>query len=172
MAEALIVVCGNAGTGKTTWAKQLAKRQRAALLDLDTVSGRLVAAAQAELGRDPHDRDSPGYKRLFREAIHETLFTIARECGGPVVLVAPLTGERTRSDFPGWLAERAACPPEGHYFVTEESVREQRLRARRKPRDAAQLRDYGAYQKLSPIEAPPPYPHRWFDTTHAFPSVD
>lgn len=172
MAERLFVVCGNAGTGKTTWAKQLARRERAALLDLDTVSGRLVAAAHAELGRDPNDRDSAEYKRLFRDAVNETLLAIARECAGPVVLVAPLTRERTRADFPSWLEARAGCPAEIHYFVTDEPVREQRLRARQNPRDAAKFRDYAAYQQHSPLEAPPPYPHRWFDTTLAFPSFE
>lgn len=172
MAEALFVVCGNAGTGKTTWARQLARRERAALLDLDTVSSRLVMAAHRELGRDPHDRDSTEYKQLFRDAIHETLLAIARECAGPVVLVAPLTRERTRADFPSWLEARAGCAAEIHYFVTDAAVREQRLRERQHPRDAAKFQDYAAYQQLSPAEAPPPYPHRWFDTTHAFPSAE
>jgi predicted kinase len=172
MAQALVVVCGNAGTGKTTWAKQLARRDHAALLDLDTVSSRLVAAAHAELGRDPNDRDSPDYRRVFREAIYETLLAIARECEGKVVLVAPLTSERTRPDFPSWIAERAGCTPEIHYFVTDERVREERLRARQNPRDAAKFQDYAAYRELSPREAPPPYPHRWFDTTTTFPSLE
>jgi predicted kinase len=171
MAERLFVVCGNAGTGKTTWARQLARRERAALLDLDTVSGRLVVAAQRELGRDPNDRDSPEYKRLFREAIHETLFAIARECAGPVVIVAPFTRERTQGDFLHWLAARAGCTAEVHYFVTDERVREQRLRARQEPRDAAKFRDYAAYEQLSPAESPPAYAHRWFDTTHGFPEA-
>ena len=171
MAERLFVVCGNAGTGKTTWARQLAQQERAALLDLDTVSSRLVAAAQAELGRDPFDRDSPEYKRLFRDAIHETLFAIARECAGPVVVVAPLTQERVRADFPEWLEARSGARAEIHYFVTEERVREQRLRARQEPRDAAKLSDYAAYQRLAPAESPPPYAHRWFDTTRTFPSL-
>lgn len=172
MAERLFVVCGNAGTGKTTWAHALARRERAALLDLDTVSGRLVVAAQRALGRDPYDRDSPEYKALFREAIHETLFAIARECEGAVVLVAPFTQERTRDDFPIWLERLAGCPAEIHYFVTDEDVREERLRLRQNPRDAAKFRDYAAYQQLSPLEEPPRYPHRWFDTTDAFPSIE
>lgn len=170
MAEAVIVVCGNAGTGKTTWAKQVAKERRAALLDLDTVSGRLVAAAHLELGREPNDRDSPEYKRVFRDAIHETLFAIARECEGPVVIVAPLTRERTRADFPAWVEARTGCVPEVHYFVTDERVREARLRVRADPRDAVKFRDYEKYAAAAPLEVPPPYPHRWFDTTTEFPT--
>jgi predicted kinase len=172
MAAALTIVCGNAGTGKTTWAKLLARRQGAALLDIDTVSERLVVAAQAELGRDTFDRDSPDFKRVFREPIHETLFAIARECAGPVVMVAPFTRERTRADFPSFIEASAGLRAEIHYFVTDERVREQRLRARGNPRDAAKFHDYSAYRAASPIEAPPPYSHRWFDTTHGFPTLD
>jgi predicted kinase len=172
MARTLTVVCGNAGTGKTTWARQLAKRQGAALLDLDTVSSRLVAAAQAELGRDPNDRDSADYKRLFRDAIHDTLFAIARECEGPVVIVAPFTRERSSANFPQWVTERAGCTPDIHYFFTEEGVREERLRARANPRDTAKFHDYAAYRALALSEVPPPYPHRWFDTTLAFPRME
>lgn len=167
--QALAVVCGNAGTGKSTWAKLVAQRWRAALLDLDTVSERLVAAAQRELGRSEDDRDSPDYKRVFREAVHETLFAITRECAGPVVIVAPFTRERSRPDFLEWLAHQCARSPQVHYFVCDEQVREARLRARRNPRDAAKFRDYAAYRAIAPHESPPSYPHLWFDTTHGFP---
>ena len=163
------MVCGNAGTGKTTWARQLAQRQAAALLDIDTVSERLIIAAQRELGQDPNDRDSSEYKRVFRDAVHETLFAIARECAGSVVLVAPFTQERRRVDFPDWLQKKCDQRPEIHYFVTSESVREARLRARQNPRDAAKFVDYAAYRDSAEPEAPPPYPHRWFDTTDTFP---
>lgn len=165
----LVVVCGNAGTGKTTWAKQVAERYAAALLDLDTVSERLVVAAQRELGRDEADRDSPEYKRVFRDAVHETLFAVTRECAGPVVIVAPFTRERRSPNFREWLADKCGRPAQVHFFVTDERVREERLRARGNPRDAAKFRDYAAYSALGAHEAPPPYPHRWFDTTRAYP---
>jgi predicted kinase len=167
--DALAVVCGNAGTGKTTWAQRLARHWRAALLDLDTVSERLVVAAQRELGRSEHDRDSAEYKRVFRDAVHETLFAIARDCAGPVVIVAPFTRERRWSHFPEWLAQACARPAQVHYFVTEEHVREARLRSRANPRDAAKFENYEAYRALSQGEQPPVYPHLWFDTTHVFP---
>src|SRR6478736_5679549 len=108
MEKLVTVVCGNAGTGKTTWAKQLAHAQGAALLDLDTLSGPLVRAALAALGRDVNDRDSAEYKQLFREPVHDSLLAVASECEGPVVIVAPFTRERDRVDFPDWLAARCA----------------------------------------------------------------
>ncbi len=165
----LAIVCGNAGTGKTTWARQLARRWQAALLDLDTVSERLVVAAQLELRRNVDDRDSADYKRVFREAVHETLFAIARECAGAVVIVAPFTRERTLASFPDWLAEKCGRAAQVHYFVTDEQVREARLRARGNPRDAAKFRDYEAYRAIAPDESRPAYPHVWLDTTHGFP---
>ena len=171
MAQALVVVCGNAGTGKTTWAKLLAKHHRGALLDLDSVSERLVAAAQRELVRDPNDRDSSDYKRVYREAIHETLFAIARDCAGSVIIVAPFTRERGSADFRGWLQEKCQRPAEVHYFVTEERVREARLRTRNHPRDRAKFVDYGAYRSLASAESPPAYEHVWFDTTERFPEL-
>lgn len=165
----LAVICGNAGTGKTTWARLVADLWVAALLDLDTVSERLVAAAHAELGRDPNDRDSAQYKRVFREPVHETLFAIARECRGAVVIVAPFTKERRLPGFRDWLREKCQRTVSVHYFVTADSVRETRLRARANPRDATKLLDYDAHRKLTPVETPPGYPHHWFDTTYGFP---
>ncbi|RYZ09755.1 MAG: ATP-binding protein [Myxococcales bacterium] len=165
----LTVVCGNAGTGKSTWAKLIAQRVGAALLDLDTVSERLVAAAQREWGRSEHDRDSAEYKRVFREPVHETLFAIARDCAGPVVIVAPFTRERSLPNFREWLSGKCARLAQVHYFVCDEQVREARLRARGNPRDAAKFLDYAAYRSIAPGERPPAYPHLWFDTTHYFP---
>jgi len=164
-------VCGNAGTGKTTWAKQLARQRRAALLDLDTVSERLVTAAQLELGRDPGDRDSPDYKRLYREPIHETLFAIARECEAEAIIVAPFTRERALPSFRDWLTQKTGGEVEVHYFVCRPDVREARLRARNHPRDRNKLEDYATYRKLGLEESPPAYEHRWFDTTLAFPEL-
>jgi predicted kinase len=169
MAERLVVVCGNAGTGKTTWAQQLARQIRAALLDLDTVSASLVAAAQTELGRDPNDRDSSDYKRVFRQAIHETLFALARDCAGAVIIVAPLTRERVRADFRAWLEQKCGRPAEVHYFTCDGGVREARLRARNHPRDQRKFLDYAAYREPTGPEARPSYEHRWFDTSQSFP---
>ncbi len=172
MLSRLVVVCGNAGTGKTTWAKLVASHHQAALLDLDTVSERLVTAAQLELGRDPGDRDSPEYKRVYRDAIHDTLFAIARDSQAPVVIVAPFTQERVRPDFREWLAEKTGRQAEVHYFVCDPQLREARLRARNHPRDRAKLHDYAAYRALGPVESPPAYAHTWFDTSASFPDRD
>jgi predicted kinase len=171
MTCSLTVVCGNACTGKTTWAKSLSVRTGAALFDIDAVSERLVEAAQRELGRDPKDRDSPQYKRVYREAIHETLFALARDNEGPVIVVAPFTLERRRDDFDAWLATKVARPVRIHYFVSSDDVRKQRIIDRKNPRDLLKLQEFSSYAALGQEEVRPSYPHDWFDTSESFPEI-
>lgn len=166
----LIVVCGAAATGKTTWARLVARALRGALFDLDTASSLLVAAAQRELGRDPFDRDSPDYKRVFREPIHETLFALIRDAACEAVLVAPFTSERRLPNFPDLLAARA--PGRSitiHYFAATGDRRRARFEDRGEGRDRAKLDGRAAYDVDAAPESPPPYPHTYFDTTVAFP---
>jgi predicted kinase len=171
MPSTLTVVCGNACTGKTTWAKSLSERTGATLLDIDTVSERLVETSQRELGRDAKDRDSPDYKRVYRDAIHETLFAIARDNSGPVIIVAPFTLERRRDDFEAWLLAKVERPVRIHYFVSKDAVRKQRIIERNNPRDLLKLEEFTAYAAIGQEDARPCYPHDWFDTSEAFPSV-
>lgn len=167
----LTVVCGNACTGKTTWARNLSAHTGATLLDIDTVSERLVETAQRELSRDPKDRDSSDYKRVYRDAIHETLFAIARDNPGPVIIVAPFTLERRRDDFDVWLSSKAQRPLRIHYFVSKDEVRRQRLIDRKNPRDLSKLREFSAYAAVGQEDTRPRYPHDWFDTSETFPDV-
>jgi predicted kinase len=171
MSSPLTVVCGNACTGKTTWAKDLSERTGATLLDIDTVSERLVEAAQRELGRDAKDRDSPDYKRVYRDVIHETLFAIARDNVGPVIIVAPFTLERRRDDFESWLIKKVERPVRIHYFVSKDAVRKQRILDRNNPRDLSKIEEFTAYAAIGQEDARPRYPHDWFDTSEAFPEV-
>ena len=171
MASLLTVVCGNACTGKTTWAKSLSLCTGATLLDIDTVSERLVMAAQIELGRDPNDRDSSDYKRVYRDAIHETLFALTGDNPGSTIIVAPFTRERRMSDFNLWLTEKLGRSVQIHYFVSADEIRKQRLIARGNPRDLLKLQDFSVYATLGQEETRPGYPHQWFDTSASFPDV-
>lgn len=166
----LIVVCGEAATGKTTWARGVARVLGAAVFDLDTVGGRLVEAAHHELGRDPADRDSPEYKRVFRDPLHETIFALARECEASAVLVAPFTRERRHPEFPTFLAEKVPTHAVHiHYFTAHGARRRELLRVRDAPRDRGKLEGSGDYRIEPEAEPPPPYPHEFFDTTLKFP---
>ncbi|HYP88939.1 MAG TPA: hypothetical protein VEQ59_12310, partial [Polyangiaceae bacterium] len=88
-----------------------------------------------------------------------------------VIIVAPFTRERGSAGFRGWLHDKCQRPAQVHYFVTDERVREARLRARNHPRDRAKFLDYGAYRRLASAEARPAYEHLWFDTTERFPEL-
>lgn len=58
MMHTAYIVCGSPGAGKSTYAKKLAALHLAALLDIDTVTERLVRVALRKAGRDPDDRDA------------------------------------------------------------------------------------------------------------------
>ena len=70
------IICGAPGAGKTSWARRLSADRHAVLLDIDSVSERLVRLALAESGHSEDDRDSEHFKRTYREPIYEALFDI------------------------------------------------------------------------------------------------
>jgi predicted kinase len=93
-----LMVCGAPGSGKSTVGALIARRLRAALLDLDTATAPLTAVIAEMHGTD--DLDDPGLARLTRAARYETLFRLAEDnlaAGLSTVLVAPFTAERRDS---------------------------------------------------------------------------
>ena len=162
----LIIVCGNAGVGKTTFGLQLAATYRACLLDIDTVSEPLVRAGLTEMGMDANDRDSTGYKTIYRHAIHETLFDIAAQnlehlC---CIIVAPFTQERRDPSFLGACAVRVRAPVRIYYLRCNEATRRARIHARNNPRDASKLNDWDAYSAIGSDNGVPPFPHTLIET--------
>ena len=93
--QQLHVVCGAPGAGKTTFAKKLAKDLSAVLLDSDQVTQRLIMAGLQLAGMDVNDRDSPAYKKVYRDTVYETLWDVAVINGEhlPVVVAGPFTRE-------------------------------------------------------------------------------
>lgn len=150
-----VVVCGDAGVGKTTYGKRLARSLGAAIVDIDTCTEAVVQAGLRLAGMNEGDRDSPSFKSAFRLPIHNALFAIARDqlhdAQIPVVLVAPLTQERKRADFVEFLEQRLAAASSSldqnggggvhvrvHvvHIVCDAEVRRKRIVARGNPRDA------------------------------------
>ena len=154
------IVCGSPGAGKTTYARKLASTRRAALLDIDTVTERLVRLALCEAGHDPDDRDSDYFKRTYREPIYATLFNIARENipFQEVVVAGPFTKELRDPDWPSKLANLLGGPVQVHYVSCPPEICKQRLAKRGDTRDLAKLRDWETYIQYYE-ESPPVFEH-------------
>ncbi len=155
------IVCGGPGAGKSTYAKKLASVREAVLLDIDTVTERLVRIALREAGHDPDDRDSEYFKRTFREPIYETLFDIARENlpHRDVVVVGPFTQELKNPDWPSQLSQILGGPVQVHYVACPPETRRRRLAARGEARDLAKLEDWEHYIRYYGEESPPVFEH-------------
>ncbi|MGB5261618.1 MAG: AAA family ATPase [Gammaproteobacteria bacterium] len=156
-----IIVCGSPGAGKSTHARKLAAARHAALLDIDTVTERLVRIALTQSGHSPDDRDSEYFKQIFREPIYETLFAVARE-NLPiqdVVVVGPFTREIRDRDWPSRLHQLLGGPVEVHYVQCASDIRRRRLEHRGNARDRAKLDDWENHTRYYGDERPPVFEH-------------
>lgn len=152
-----IIVCGTPGSGKTTHAKKIAANTAATILDIDTVTERLVKIGLVESGHNPDDRDSEHFKRAYREPIYEALFDIARENlpYHDVVIVGPFTKEIQDPDWLAKIASDLRSPVEVRYVQCPPDIRRHRLASRGDARDRAKLEDWGRYVKYYGDENPP-----------------
>ena len=165
--HSVTIVCGDPGAGKSTYARGLAQQQNAALLDLDTVSERLVRVGLTASGLDPDDRDSSRYKQMYREVIHDTLFAIAQENlpHVPVVIVAPFTKERLQASWLDQLSAQLGTRVHVVCVYCAPSERRQRIEARKNPRDQAKLAAWSEFSKAEEGPRRPTFDHEWVDTT-------
>ncbi len=162
-----IIVCGNAGVGKSTYGAKLAESLGAALVDIDTCTERLARIVMRSNGLDENDRDSADFKRLLREPIYETLFDIASENLRAVscVIVGPFTRERRDPTWPERLAIRLQAPVRIIVVHCESGERRRRIALRANPRDAGKLADWQSYDASGLDEHAPPFEHEFIDTT-------
>ena len=156
-----IIVCGSPGSGKSTYAAKLAAARRAALLDIDSVTERLVRIALAQGGHSPDDRDSDYFKQTFREPIYQTLFAVARDNlpFQDVVIVGPFTREIKDRDWPSTLSQRLGGPVEVHYVQCAPEIRRRRLERRGNASDRAKLADWDNHIRYYGDESPPVFDH-------------
>lgn len=169
----LTIVCGKAGSGKTTIGRWLAQRKRAAFLDIDTVSETLVVAGLGALKMDTTDRDSREFKSLYRDAIHETLFKIADENLDivPCVIVAPLTQERREETFLRTIENKLRCSAQIIVTWCTDEVRRSRISERKNPRDRFKLENWENYAASGSDLRRPSFAHLFLDTSRKLPVV-
>lgn len=156
-----IIVCGTPGSGKTTHARQLAAVSGATLLDIDTVTERLVKVGLAAASHSPDDRDSDYFKQTYREPIYQALFDIARD-NLPyhgVVITGPFTKEIQDPNWPAKLTAELGSQIEVHYVRCPPEIRRQRLSVRGNERDQAKLQDWDRYIEYYGEETPPVFTH-------------
>lgn len=160
------IICGSAGTGKSTYGKNLALQLGAAFIDIDTTTERMARTVMHVVGESEDDRDSPVFKSLLRDPIYETLFDIAVENAGhiPVVLVGPFTRECKDPDWPGRLKERLGGEVEIHFVWCPLETQRRRIELRGDSRDQAKLADWEAFSATCCNAVPPPYPHLYVNT--------
>lgn len=153
-----VLISGAPATGKSTLARALAPRLKAAVLDLDTATGPLTEVIAGLFGRT--DLSDPELAALTRGPRYDTLFALAADtlrAGTPVVLVAPFTAERSPA---GWAAATARLPGRAVliwlHLDPDELIA--RMSRRGAVRDSAKTADPAAY--LATVAAEPPQvPH-------------
>ena len=162
------IVCGSPAAGKSTYARKLAAEKSAALIDIDTVTEKLVRTGLEGAGRDPDDRDSPYFKATFRAPIYDTLFAIAREnlFHGSAVVVGPFTKEISDPDWLNKLEHTLLVPVEVHYIYCQPEIRRARMEKRGSARDLAKLKDWEGYLAYYGSEKPPLFHHTYVDTSN------
>ncbi|NQX18295.1 AAA family ATPase [Rathayibacter sp. VKM Ac-2857] len=147
-----LVVVGSAGSGKSTVARELARRCTAAYLDKDALAGPLVEAALAGGGHSPDGRENSAfYLEHVMPAEYAALFAVAADnlrLGLSVVLDAPFAAYL---DQPGFLEEAARTADWPSVtttvlrVVTSEAETRRRLESRGLDRDLVKLAEWDAF---------------------------
>lgn len=156
-----IIICGKPGVGKSTYGKVVAAERGATLLDLDTVSEKLVQVGLGLAGHDINDRDGPFYKNTFRHVVYDSLFGIARENlpHTDVVIVGPFTTEIRDSSWPERISALLGASIEVHYLTCSEKLRRLRLKERGDLRDRSKLENWEQYLRASGPDERPSFDH-------------
>jgi predicted kinase len=153
-----LLITGPPASGKSTLARAVVTRLRAALLDQDVLTGALTAVIGDLFGT--HDLDDPRLATAVRDARYAAVLATAEDnlrAGTPVVLVAPFTAER--ADPAAWHKVRDRLSAAGGRpalvwlrLPADELVR--RLRSRRAARDSGKLADPAAFVSEGLLRSP------------------
>lgn len=166
--HSLFIVTGLPATGKTTFAKKISKAIRGCLIDIDIATEPIIRAAMEEIAKDPDDRDSPTFKRIFRDAIYTTLFNLADSNlpHASVVLTGPFTKESANQNWPLDIQNKlkSPCCVTCFHLHCNEELRKQRIETRANPRDQAKLANWKTHSSHYQPHPTPAYPHISIDT--------
>ena len=156
--QALILVCGAPGAGKSTLARALMCRLAAMWLNSDAVIEPFF----------PHDRDGARFKRA-RPDFFEGLYALAKmnlETGNTVLLDVPHV---TQMRDAAWRRRmQAMARAAGARLVVLKCVAgaetlKRRVRARNAKRDRVKLGRWAAHMQEHPADFPVPLPHAVID---------
>ncbi|MEY8745318.1 AAA family ATPase [Bacillales bacterium AN1005] len=150
----LIFFLGGAGSGKTTLAKTLSRKYKAAFFDMDILLRPAAEAIMTLQGLDPSDRDSPEYKRLCRDLGYRITMDAVLDnvqLGIDSVVVGPFTKE---TDTPGWIEQELAKIGRSlqdtdvrvaYIYLKDEALYRERIIARQSPLDDWKLANWDAF---------------------------
>ena len=153
MTNHLVLVGGHEGTGKSEFARDLARITHIALIDWDTVTGPLAHALAEQRCTDPSDTRSDPSLRHIRPLRYQCLMGTATEIldsGSSVIAAAPFLDEVTN---PEWLATTELRCHEANADLHIVWVRSdlasvhKRLAWRNADRDAWKLANWDEYVK-------------------------
>lgn len=136
-------------------------------MGIDTVNERLVRAGLELASLNGDDRDSPTYKKTFRDPIYETLFDLAKDNLNHlnVVIEGPFSREIKDKNWPEKLKTRLNSNVEVHYLYCPPEIRKKRLIERNSHRDTAKLADWESHLEHCGEEKPPVFEHVFINTT-------
>ncbi|MGW4245152.1 AAA family ATPase [Nocardia sp. NPDC004722] len=151
----VVVVCGFPASGKTTATRFLADLLGAIVFDKDRFAPKLEESVMTELTGNPHDRDSPTYRRVVGPYIYDALVANALMVGRHhvVVLDAPFL-EYVGSAFQAGLTLSDYLRAKSDHVIdvrtvwmsVDPKVIRDRMIVRGAERDLPKLADWSAYR--------------------------
>ncbi|MBD0378975.1 AAA family ATPase [Paenibacillus sedimenti] len=152
----LVFFLGPAGAGKTTLAKALARKHRAAFFDMDTLLRPAAESIMTLSGHDPNDRDSDVYKKRCRDLGYRITMDAAMEnveLGIDAFVVGPFTRE---TEDPLWLEKELARigvsngdvdAKAVYVFLPDDEAYKQRIQSRGSVLDIWKLDNWSSFSR-------------------------